>query len=186
MIVSATPNNDPIRLRIAGVVPESVSDGPGLRTTIFFQGCPHACPGCHNPHTWRFDGGREYSLHALLESLPLNFLISGVTFSGGEPFAQAVGAARLAACIKAVKPNLWVYSGYCWEDLLARRSEPGFGELIEHIDVLVDGPYRQELRSTSLPFRGSSNQRLICVPESLRAGRVVEMRIENFLDVFRC
>lgn len=163
-----------MKVRIAGIAHESVVDGPGIRTTVFFQGCLHACPGCHNPQTWRLDGGREYQVDELLNQLKLTPLISGVTFSGGEPFLQAKAAAALGAAIKKRGLNLWVYSGFVWEDLLAKVDQPGYRKLIGLADVIVDGPYRQEERRLSVPFRGSSNQRLILVKEALETGKIVE------------
>ncbi len=165
-----------MQVRIAGIVHESVTDGPGLRTTLFFQGCPHACRGCHNPQTWSFSGGQIYDLETWMAGLAINPIVSGATFSGGEPFAQAEAAARIAAYVRSRRMNLWVYTGYVWETLLTRLEAPGYADLLNRTDVLVDGPYQQENRSLSLPFRGSSNQRLIRVQESLQTGQVVEWR----------
>lgn len=165
-----------LTVRLAGVVHESISDGPGLRSTIFFQGCPHACAGCHNPHTWSRAGGAVFALDALLAELRLSPLLSGVTFSGGEPFAQAPAAAQLAGAVKLRKLDLWVYTGYVWEELVANLEQPGFAELLRLADVVVDGPYQQALRDLTLPYRGSRNQRLILAGPSLAQGRVVEWR----------
>jgi anaerobic ribonucleoside-triphosphate reductase activating protein len=162
-----------VTARIAGVATESVVDGPGLRSTVFFQGCPHQCPGCHNPGTWDPGGGLEIALLELIELLKLNPLISGVTFSGGEPFMQAPAAAALADYLKAKGLNLWIYTGYTWEELLKSLDAPGYKELLHFADVVVDGPFLQEGRDSALIFRGSSNQRVILVSESYQAGTII-------------
>lgn len=163
-----------MRVRIAGIINESVTDGPGLRTTLFFQGCPHACPGCHNPQTWSFSGGQEYDLSELIATLRITPLLSGVTFSGGEPFVQAEAAARIAEYVKSRNLNLWVYTGFIWEKLLLDIDRPRYRELINLADVIVDGPYQEKRRNLTLPFRGSQNQRIIQVKQSLEQNRVVE------------
>ncbi len=157
-----------MKVRIAGIADESVTDGAGLRLTLFFQGCPHACPGCHNPQTWSFAGGQEFDVDELIPTLRITPLLSGVTFSGGEPFAQAEAAARIAGYVKSRQLNLWVYTGYVWEELLTDIEKPGYRELICFADVIVDGPYKKELRSLALPYRGSTNQRIILVKQSLQ------------------
>ncbi|MGE5606269.1 MAG: anaerobic ribonucleoside-triphosphate reductase activating protein [Bacteroidota bacterium] len=161
------------KVRIAGIATESVVDGPGIRNTIFFQGCPHACPGCHNPETWRFDGGEEISLTDLYRLLDLNPLVTGVTFSGGEPFQQAPLVAVLGNHLRMSGLSVWVYTGFTWEFLMANLDRPGYKELLEVAEVLIDGPFIQEQRDLSLLFRGSTNQRLIKVTESMASGRIV-------------
>lgn len=163
-----------MRARMAGMIRESVTDGPGLRTTLFFQGCPHACPGCHNPQTWSFSGGQEYDLSELIATLQITPLLSGVTFSGGEPFVQAEAAAFIAEYVKSRNLNLWVYTGFIWEKLLLDVDRPGYRELINLADVIVDGPYQEKRRNLTLPFRGSQNQRIIQVRQSLEQNRVVK------------
>lgn len=161
------------KVRIAGIARESVVDGPGIRSTIFFQGCPHACPGCHNPDTWRFDGGSEIGLTDLIRLLDLNPLVTGVTFSGGEPFQQAQSAAVLGRYLRKLGLNIWVYTGYTWDFLMANLERPGYKELLGVAEVLIDGPFIREQRDPSLLFRGSANQRLIKVTESMASGRIV-------------
>lgn len=160
-------------VRIAGVTTESVVDGPGVRSTIFFQGCPHACPGCHNPETWSFDGGKEISPTELIQLLDINPLVAGVTFSGGEPFQQAPAAAALGNRLRRLGLNIWVYTGFTWDFLMANLDRPGYKELLEVAEVLIDGPFIREQRDLSLLFRGSANQRLIKVAESLALGMIV-------------
>ncbi len=163
---------DQEKARIAGVTTESVVDGPGIRSTIFFQGCLHACPGCHNPETWQDDGGMEISRPELIRLLKLNPLVNGVTFSGGEPFQQAPFAAALGGYLRELGLGLWVYTGFTWESILANLNRPGYLELLEVTDVLVDGPFILEQQDLTLLFRGSANQRLIKVSESLAKGAI--------------
>lgn len=159
-------------LNIAGVVGDSIVDGPGIRVAIFCQGCPHHCPGCHNPETWPFEGGMPMEEEDLAEIVRSNPLAKGVTFSGGEPFAQAEGFARLAKMLKAEGYEVASYSGYTFEQLLA--GTPAQRELLQSLDVLIDGPFVQARRSLQLVFRGSDNQRVLDVPASLAAGQAVE------------
>ncbi|MCR4643996.1 MAG: anaerobic ribonucleoside-triphosphate reductase activating protein [Oscillospiraceae bacterium] len=161
-------------LRISDTVNDSIVDGPGLRFTVFVQGCPHNCPGCHNPQTHDFNGGTLIPEEELLERIKGNPLLDGVTFSGGEPFCQAKALAALGREIRKLGLNIMTYSGFTFEQLYARRDEDGIGELLEVTDWLVDGPYIEELRSLELHFMGSSNQRILDVPKSLAAGAPVD------------
>jgi anaerobic ribonucleoside-triphosphate reductase activating protein len=171
--------NQAMQVQIAGIVHESIVDGPGIRITVFFQGCPHGCVGCHNPQTWDPEGGTAYHVPELIAKLHSNPLEQGVTFSGGEPFSQAEGAALLGAYFKARGLGLWVYTGFLWEKLLGDLAQPGYREPLQSADVIVDGPFRQELKQPGLVFRGSANQRLIKVRESMAAGQVVEWQPER-------
>ncbi len=163
-----------MKLRIAGRVGDSIVDGPGLRYALFTQGCPRACPGCHNPQTQPLEGGEETTVEAILAEIDANPLLDGVTFSGGEPFLQAAALAELAREIKKRNLNLAAYTGYLWEELLATNN-PAWNALLAELDVVVDGPFVQALRSWTLKFAGSSNQRFIDVQHSLQEGRVVEL-----------
>jgi anaerobic ribonucleoside-triphosphate reductase activating protein len=162
-----------VKVHIAGIRHESVTDGPGLRSVLFFQGCLHACPGCHNPQTWDVHGGEEFEVEDLIQNFQITPLLSGFTLSGGEPFLQPQAAARIAEYVKSKGMNLWVYTGYSWEELLCHLDEPGYRDLIRWADVIVDGPYRKELRDLSLPYRGSSNQRFLLPQASLDQTQVV-------------
>lgn len=143
-------------LRVADIIHDSVTDGPGLRVVVFFQGCPHYCEGCHNPNLLDYDGGEDRTVEDLLAEITRNPLITGVTFSGGEPMAQAEALIPAAKALKELGYNLWIYTGYLWEEL------DGAGkDLAELADVVVDGPYVASLRSLTLPWRGSTNQRII-------------------------
>ena len=117
------------RLRISGIVEESIVDGPGLRYVVFTQGCPHHCPGCHNPQTHDFDGGEFRDTDDILRQFMENPLLSGITFSGGEPFVQAEPLCHLADAVHAAGKNVYAYSGYTCEELysLAQRSRPWAG-----------------------------------------------------------
>lgn len=151
-----------LMLRLSGIEPESIVDGPGIRYVVFVQGCPHHCKGCHNPQTHDFKGGYMESQEKLLEEIKENPLVSGVTFSGGEPFCQAEALAQLGKKVKAMGKHLIVYSGYTLEQLLEKgKSEKGVMDLLRTADVLVDGPFIEELKDLNLRFRGSSNQRYI-------------------------
>ena len=163
-----------MRFRMAGIANDSIVDGPGLRLTVFTQGCPHHCPGCHNPQTHGFDGGRDGDTAEIIAMMKKNPLLDGVTLSGGEPFCQPEACAEIARAARAQGLNVWCYSGYTFEELVSRGTEPQKA-LMGEIDVLVDGRFVQEKRSLECRFRGSSNQRLIDVPASLSAARAVEL-----------
>ncbi len=160
------------QLRLAGIVDESVGDGPGVRLVIFAQGCPHHCPRCHNPHTWNMDGGALVAAEEIVERLRANPVLAGVTLSGGEPFAQVSRFGTLAATIREMGLSVMTYTGYTWEHIVQSRS-PGVRLLLDNTDILVDGPYIDSLRKPGLRWRGSSNQRIIDVQKSLGAGEVV-------------
>ena len=150
------------RLRISGIVEESIVDGPGLRYVVFTQGCPHHCPGCHNPQTHDFDGGEFRDTDDILRQFMENPLLSGITFSGGEPFVQAEPLCHLADAVHAAGKNVYAYSGYTCEELYSLAQKiPAVGRLLDKVDVLVDGPYVEALRDLELDFRGSSNQRVL-------------------------
>lgn len=157
-------------LRLSGVVQESIVDGPGIRYVVFVQGCPHGCPGCHNPQTHDPAGGRDADTDWVLEKAAENPLLSGITLSGGEPFAQCEPMAALARGAKEMGLHVMAYSGYTFEQLL---DMPEARPLLESVDVLVDGPFLKDKRSLALNFRGSSNQRILDVPASLQKGEPV-------------
>ena len=155
-------------LRLSGIVRESIVDGRGLRFVVFCQGCPHHCPGCHNPQTHDFSGGKIVSLDRITAEISKNSLLRGVTFSGGEPFCQAGAFAELARRIKRLPGHLdiTVYTGYTYEQLLEMAdARPEVLELLREADFLVDGPYLEAQRDLTLQFRGSRNQRLIHLKE---------------------
>ena len=169
-------------LDLSGIVSDSIVDGPGIRTTVFSQGCPHRCPGCHNPETWEFGCGTPVEEERILEIVRSNPLCRGVTFSGGEPFAQAEGFTKLAELLKTAGYEVASYSGYTFEQLLL--GTPWQRRLLEKIDVLIDGPFLLEQKSLELSFRGSRNQRILDVPASLRAGVAVPVTSPRWLGEY--
>ena len=161
------------KIRLAGTVNDSITDGPGLRFAIFVQGCPHNCPGCHNSQTHDFAGGKDADTDDLLEQGLRNPLLCGVTFSGGEPMCQARALAELARKFRARGvDDIACYTGYLIEDLLAGKVD-GAEELLKELDTLVDGPFIQARRTYEAKFKGSDNQRVIDVQATLEQGKVV-------------
>jgi anaerobic ribonucleoside-triphosphate reductase activating protein len=149
-------------LRIAGIIRESIVDGPGLRFTVFAQGCPHRCKGCHNESTHDFEGGYDCEISKILTEIDKNPLLSGVTFSGGEPFCQSKGFYELGMEIKARGLDIVSYTGYTLEELVSLSKEDEYiGRLLDLSDYLVDGPFILEERDLTLEFRGSKNQRFL-------------------------
>lgn len=157
-------------MRIAGIVPESIVDGPGMRYVIFVQGCPHACPGCHNPATHDPNGGIERSADDIAAELRAaaadDPLLDGVTFSGGEPMAQARELLTVAAAVKDAGLSLWVYTGWTIDEIRERNDEHELA-LVRAADVLVDGKFVAAERTLEQRFVGSRNQRVIKSPGSL-------------------
>ena len=161
-----------MRYQLSGIVNDSIVDGPGFRLAVFMQGCPHGCPGCHNMDTWHPQGGREADTQEIGALLDKNPLLDGLTLSGGEPFTQPEPAADMARMARQRGLNVWAYSGWTLEELLA-MDNPAVHTLLSLVDVLVDGPFVQAERSLALRFRGSKNQRLVDVPASLEGGTTV-------------
>ena len=156
-----------MNMRIAGIVNDSIVDGPGLRLAIFAQGCPHHCPGCHNPESHDFSGGSDMDTEKIIARMDANPLLDGITLTGGEPFEQPEACRILADAAHARGLNVWAYSGYTFEQLCA---VPEKRRLLEACDVLVDGPFLLAERSLDLRFRGSKNQRVLKVAELLAGG----------------
>jgi len=169
-------------LELSGIVSDSIVDGPGIRTAIFSQGCPHHCPGCHNPETWEFGCGTPIPVEAVVEIIQSNPLCRGVTFSGGEPFAQAAAFAKLARLLKAKGYEVASYTGYTFEQLL--NGKPAQKDLLSTIDILIDGPFLLEEKSLEIAFRGSRNQRILDVPKSLAAGEAVITTAKRWLGEY--
>ena len=164
-------------MRIAGVMHESVVDGPGVRFVVFAQGCVHRCPGCHNPETWDPAGGEEWSVRELFKIIRKSpDWVKGVTLSGGEPFLQAAQMADLARYVHQRGMSIVTYTGYVYEDLLdMAETNEDIARLLAETDILVDGPYVEKLKDIGLRFRGSSNQRVIDVKTGHRTGGIVLM-----------
>lgn len=163
-------------INVLQILHDTTVDGPGFRTSIYCAGCRHKCPGCHNPQSWAFGAGKDMSTDELLQEI-LDDPFADVTFTGGDPFFQAEGFAELAKCIKEKsRKTIWCYTGFLFEALLHNDAAQ---RLLKYVDVLVDGPFVQALRDEDLLFRGSSNQRLIDVPRSMKEGCIVLWQRED-------
>ncbi len=159
-----------MKIRLASpLIFDSIVDGTGLRTTIFTQGCQRNCPGCHNPATHDLLGGQEYELDEIKKQIAANEMQDGITLSGGEPFLQAAACAELAKFAHEQNLNVWCFTGFTIEQLQETGTQAQ-KDLLKHIDILVDGPFKIELRSVDLLFKGSKNQRTL----KLKDGEVVE------------
>ncbi|MBR1883494.1 MAG: anaerobic ribonucleoside-triphosphate reductase activating protein [Clostridia bacterium] len=164
-------------LRIAGVVKESIVDGPGFRYVIFTQGCPHHCKGCHNPQTHDYNGGKLIDIDFFLNEIKRDPILKGITLSGGEPFEQTKVLSELVSKLDK-KLTVMAYTGYTYEYLVNNSNEEnGYMELLSKIDVLIDGRFEERLKDPFLDFRGSSNQRAIECKNSLKEGKII---LHNF------
>ncbi|NFG22393.1 anaerobic ribonucleoside-triphosphate reductase activating protein [Clostridium botulinum] len=162
------------KIRLSGIAYESLVNGPGIRRVFFSQGCNHNCKGCFNPDTHDFNGGEERNIDELIEDVLCNPMIKGITFSGGDPFERADEFSYMAKIFKENNKNIWCYTGYTFEyinDNLERNK--GWKDLINNLDVLVDGKFEEDKNEDGLKFKGSSNQRIIDVKESLKSNKVV-------------
>ncbi len=159
-------------MKIFGLAQDSIVDGPGFRFACFVQGCPHGCPGCHNPDSHDPSGGREMTVEEVAAEMLGNPLTDGLTLSGGEPFAQAADCLRLTEAARSRGLSVWSYSGWTFEHL-RDEGTPEQKALLQALDVLIDGPFLLAERTLALPWRGSRNQRVIDVPASLAAGKAV-------------
>ena len=160
-------------IRLSGIAYESLVNGPGMRRVFFAQGCKHNCEGCFNPETHDFSGGEEKNIDNLIKDVLKNKMIKGITFSGGDPLEQADDFSYMAKAFKKSGLNIWCYTGYTFEILLEKmKNEDSIRELIENIDVLVDGRFEINNKKEGLRFRGSSNQRIIDVKESLKQEKI--------------
>ena len=147
-----------MQLRVLDIIEETMVDGVGLRTAIYFSGCNHFCKGCHNPQSWNLHNGKEMTIDELLDIIKADEF-ANVTFSGGDPLYQCEGVTELARRIKEeTDKTIWCYTGFTYEEVLANDY---LKQILPYIDVLVDGPFVEELRDENLAFRGSSNQRII-------------------------
>ena len=170
------------KIRLAGIAYESLVNGPGMRRVYFSQGCRHNCEGCFNPDTHDFNGGEERDMDELIEDALDNPLLKGITFSGGDPLERAAEFAYMAKAFKKAGLNIWCYTGFCFEQLLGNDDAI---ELLKYIDVLVDGPFIEAEKDEELLFRGSRNQRLIDVQQSLCCREVVLFDINNTTSIRR-
>ena len=158
-----------MKIRTSNLIFDSIVDGPSLRTVLFTQGCSHHCPGCHNTETWDPTKGQLKDVDDLFNQI-INHGTKAMTFSGGEPFEQPLACAFLAQRLKEQGFNLWSYSGYTWEQI---QQDEDKKQLLKHLDVLVDGRFILAQKSLTLRFKGSSNQRIIDVQESIKQNKIV-------------
>jgi anaerobic ribonucleoside-triphosphate reductase activating protein len=163
-------------MRLVGITHESIVDGPGIRVVIFTQGCPFRCEHCHNPESWPIEGGTEYNVRQVLRMIkkpgPKGKKVTGVTFSGGEPFLQAAELALVAIEAHRIGWDVVTFTGYTYETL-KENTDTDVQALLAHTDYLIDGPYVHAQRDVDLKFRGSDNQRLIDMNATRKRGRVV-------------
>lgn len=159
-------------LRMCGIERESIVDGPGFRYVVFVQGCPHRCPGCHNPESHDFDAGQDMTVQEIFEEFKQNEHLHGITLSGGEPFCQAPALVELVKLVRSLGKDVMAFSGWTYEELLA-KNDPAVNELLDLTDILVDGRYEEAERNLTLVYRGSENQRVIDMKKTREAGNVV-------------
>ena len=171
-------------IRLAADLQEdSIVDGPGLRTVIWTQGCSHKCKGCHNPSTWDFNGGGLVPIKDVCEALDEIGNQDGITFSGGDPMFQPGPCAKIAKYCKEKGYNIWAYTGFTYEEILdLSKKNKDYLEFLKYIDILVDGKFILKEKDLSCLFRGSRNQRLILVQESLKENKVILFDENKYLD----
>lgn len=162
-----------MEIRIAGIVEESTVDGPGIRYTVFTQGCLHNCFGCHNPKTHPLNGGHTIEIDAIISNIKKDPLINGLTISGGEPFLQIKEILDLSKKAKEIGKNIIIYTGYTYEQLVSLNNDDIF-DILKIADYLVDGKFEIEKKSYTLLFKGSSNQRIIDLKKTLKEGIILE------------
>lgn len=161
-------------IRLSGIAYESLVNGPGMRRVFFAQGCTHNCNGCFNPETHDFNGGEERDIDELIKDTICNPILRGVTFSGGDPWEQADKFAYMAIAFKEKALSIWSYTGYTYEYILENKDKKlGWNDLLNNIDVLVDGRFEEEKMQDGLKFRGSSNQRIIDIKESMKLNEII-------------
>lgn len=150
---------------ILNTIEETYADGPGIRYSIYFAGCKHNCPHCHNPESWDFNNGIELTdtiINDIYKQIESNPMLTGITISGGDPLYSSKDLLKLLLKIKDLNKNIWVFTGFTIEELID-LNDTDINECLKYIDVLVDGPYKHELRNLS-EFKGSTNQRYIYNP----------------------
>lgn len=147
-----------MQICIMDILEQTMADGPGFRTSIYCAGCEHHCPGCHNPQSWDRKNGHWVDVQEILDVIKADEM-SNVSFSGGDPLYQVEAFTELARRIKEeTGKTIWCWTGFTYEEILADAK---LSMILPYLDVLVDGPFKMELRDTQLLFRGSSNQRII-------------------------
>lgn len=167
------------KIKIASVIDDSIVDGPGIRMTIFFQGCKHGCKECFNKETWDFNGGHYCDVEDIYKAAMKNPILDGITLSGGDPIYQVKGALELVKQFENSGLNIMCYTGFTYEELLEMKKNNGDLEaFLSKIDFLVDGLFDITKKDISLRFRGSSNQRIIDVKKSLKENKVIELDLD--------
>ncbi|NLV75875.1 MAG: anaerobic ribonucleoside-triphosphate reductase activating protein [Tissierellia bacterium] len=161
-------------VKIAGIIKESIVDGPGIRLVVFTQGCVHNCIGCHNPETHSFSGGYYMKIDEIINMIKENPLLDGITLSGGDPFVQAKACANLANKVKEMGLNVVTYTGYTFEEIIQEmKINHSWEKLLYATDILIDGRFDITKKSLLLKFRGSKNQRIINVKKSLNENKII-------------
>lgn len=167
-------------INIAGIEAESVVDGEGWRFAIFTQGCKHHCKNCHNPQTWDMRGGTQMSIDELVdtieEAFKENILMDGVTLTGGDPLYQPDATFSLCKKLKDLDINIWLYTGFTYEEI---TKDEKLMSIMKYIDVLVDGPFIESLKSLELEYRGSINQRILDMKKTLESGKPEQLNLER-------
>ncbi len=175
-------SNKYIRLA-ADLQTDSIVDGPGLRAVLWTQGCKHHCLGCQNPQTWDFNGGGLVPIDMVKEAISELEYHTGLTISGGDPMFQPAECLEISKYAKSLGLNIWVYTGFTFEELLKlSKKDKVYLELLKNIDVLVDGRFILKERDLSILFRGSRNQRLIDVPNTLKKGEIVLFDEKEYME----
>lgn len=169
-----------MKIRLYGTVNDSIVDGPGLRYSIFTQGCLHNCLGCHNPNSHDLKGGYLVDVDKIIKEIDENPLLDGITLSGGEPMLQVEPLIELLKAVKQRNLNIVIYSGFTYEQII---SDAKMKSLLELCDMLIDGKFEQDKKSLALLYCGSSNQRLINIQESLKQNKVVEYLINEYDEI---
>jgi anaerobic ribonucleoside-triphosphate reductase activating protein len=166
-------------IRLSGIAYESLVNGPGIRRVFFSQGCKHNCKGCFNPDTHDFNGGEERVIKDLIKDTLDNPMVKGVTFSGGDPFERAEEFSYMAKKFKKAGLNIWCYSGYTFEKIIeVSKENQGFKELINNIDVLIDGKFIEKEKDEEIKYRGSRNQRIIDIKTSIESGEIKVLKYD--------
>ena len=160
-------------VRMFGIVDDSIVDGPGLRFSVFVQGCSHECPGCHNEGSWDPCGGYPDTVGHVCELIAASHSITGVTLTGGEPFEQPEACLAIARWCKGHGLNVWAYTGHLYEAIERGDLGDAASDLLKECDVVVDGPFVQSQFSHDLKWKGSRNQRVIDATRTRDAGEIV-------------
>ena len=167
-------------MKMAGFYDESISNGLGWRAVLFVSGCPHNCPGCHNKQAQNFNYGTDFNKQEIIDRIKQNSILKGITISGGEPLCKEniPEVLEFIKDLKKEKPefNVWCYSGYTFEELMARNDDIT-KQCLNEIDVLVDGEYIESQKEPNLKFRGSKNQRIIDVHKCINEQKIVQLAI---------